>query len=99
MDSQGCRFDSPRGADLWPVMEGWNTEQEDPAFVVDGECCVCFDAPIDTGLHPCGCGGQGRETLSGDAQLNAQTKRQCKTCSRARNVQFLYSKSVVERLR
>jgi len=39
---------------LWPVMEGWNTEQEDPAFVVDGECCVCFDAPIDTGLHPCG---------------------------------------------
>lgn len=24
------------------------------AYVVDGECTVCFDALIDTGLHPCG---------------------------------------------
>ena len=38
---------------LWPVMEGWDDGQE-ATYVVDGDCAVCFDALIDTGLHPCG---------------------------------------------
>ena len=46
---------------LWPVMERWREAEgaaaadgEDADEESESECCVCYDAAIDTALQPCG---------------------------------------------